>query len=143
MIFNRSKLVEQIGERLRGLRKQIDFSTNEMARRVGLSRSGYYKQESGRSLPRLETLNTLQQEYDISMDWLFFNKGPVRFREKSVTKDEPKGIDPENLSPHVLELIEYMEKDPRLQHEILVQFFKYKEQKENPNPTQSSIKEKL
>lgn len=67
------------------------------------------------------------------MDWLFFNKGPVHFREKEANENEPAGLNLEKLSPYVRELIEYMEKDPLLQHEILVQFFKYKEKKENPN----------
>lgn len=131
MIFNRDKLVVEIGGRLMMLRAQFKFSAIDMARRLGLSRSGYYKQERGNTLPRLEILNALHREYDISMDWLLFNRGPMYFREKVELEGEA-GSTPDKLSPHVRELIEYMEKDPLLEHEVLVQFFKYKERKENP-----------
>lgn len=133
MTFNRDKAVAAVGGRLNRLRSRFNFNLGEMARRLGLSRSGYYKEESGLALPKLEALNVLQQEYDISMDWLLFDKGPVYFREKVAIEEEPKGLNLEKLSPYVGELLEYMEKDPLLQHEVLVQFFKYKEKKEHPN----------
>ena len=41
-----------------------------MAQRLGLKQKTYYKNEVGLALPCIETLPRLQNEFDISMDWL-------------------------------------------------------------------------
>jgi hypothetical protein len=74
------------------------------------------------------------------MDWLIFNKGPMHYGERQPEKgDEKKALNLETVSPHVQELLEYMERDPLLQHEVLVHFYKYKERKAN----QGSVPEEV
>jgi transcriptional regulator with XRE-family HTH domain len=108
-----------------------------MARKLELSRSGYYKNEGGLAFPRLETLDILQRNYDISMDWFIFNKGPVHFKEKQPESppepgkaEEKETPATENISDDVRELLEYMDQDRLLKHEVLVYFYKYREKKE-------------
>jgi transcriptional regulator with XRE-family HTH domain len=140
MAFNRRRLIVEIGQRLRRLREQLNYSLDQMAAKFGLSKSGYFKNENGRRFPGLDTLNLLQRDMDISMDWLIFNKGPVHYKEK-VPQPQPQP-EPEkaagketpaleNVGPDVRELLEYMEHDRLLKHEVLVYFYKYKEKKEH------------
>jgi transcriptional regulator with XRE-family HTH domain len=138
MAFKRAVLLKQIGRRLRGLRKQLNYSLEEMAVKLGRSKSGYFKNENGLTIPGLATMYRLQADFDISMDWLIFNKGPVHYQDKQpepeperVEEDEKKTEDLENISADVRELLEYMERDRLLAHEVLVYFYKYKERKEH------------
>ncbi|MCP5050792.1 MAG: helix-turn-helix transcriptional regulator [bacterium] len=82
MKFNRDSLNRQVGRRLRQLRKQFNRSLDEMAKKMGVSKSAYYKNEGGLHIPDWKTLNLLQSEYNISLDWLIFNKGPRNFQTK-------------------------------------------------------------
>lgn len=145
MTFNRDRLVYEIGRRLRKLREQLKFSPNQMAAKLGLSSSGYFKNEHGRRFPGLDTLNLLQQDWDISMDWFIFNKGPVLYKEKQPEpktpaepgKTETKSLTPDDVGADVYELLEYMRQDRLLKHEVLVYFYKYKEKKGHQKPAES------
>lgn len=134
MTFNRYRIIGAIGQRLRKLREQLNYSQSQMAGLMGLSESGYLKNEHGTRLPGLAVLDRIQGEWDISMDWFLFNKGPMYFPEKS-PDPEPSasktGEFPSSppLSPELVHLLEYMDRDPLLKHEILVYFYKYKESK--------------
>ncbi|NIM17322.1 MAG: helix-turn-helix domain-containing protein [Candidatus Aminicenantes bacterium] len=136
MAFKRAVLLKEIGRRLRGLRKQLNYSLEEMAGKLGRSKSGYFKNENGITLPSLATMHHLQADLDISMDWLIFNKGPIHYQDKQpepqrVEEDEKKTKDLENISADVWELLAYMERDRLLAHEVFVYFYKYKERKEH------------
>ncbi len=118
----------------------IYCTSGEMARKLGLSKSGYYKNENGITFPRLDTLDLLQRDFDISMDWLIFNKGPMHYGERLPEKRyEKKFLNLEKVSSHVRELLEYMEREPLLQHEVLVHFYKYKERKTHPGSVSAEV----
>jgi transcriptional regulator with XRE-family HTH domain len=55
----------------------------EMAARLGITFSGYYKNEHAETLPSVSSLKRLSDDFHISMDWLFFNKGPMHYEEKT------------------------------------------------------------
>ncbi len=130
MALHKLEFLEIVGRQMLKLRKHLNYSCGEMSRKLGLSGSGYYKNENGITFPRVDTLDLLQRDFDISMDWLIFNKGPMLYGERHPEKrDEKEFLNLEKLSSHVRELLEYMERDPLLQHEVLVHFYKYKERK--------------
>jgi len=54
-------------------------------------------------------------------------------------EDEKKFLNLETVSSHVRELLEYMERDPLLQHEVLVHFYKYKERKAHQGPVSVEV----
>ena len=97
-----------------------------MARVLGLKSSGYSKNESGDTLPGLTTLNLLQKNFDISIDWLLFNKGAMYFKDKPSL--EKQTFDFVSQSQELGELMKSMEHDPQLRHEILAYFYRYKNQ---------------
>ena len=72
----------KVGERLAQIRKMLNYTSRQMATRLGITDSGYSRNESGENLPGISSLRVLQKEYDISIDWLFFNKGPMHYKSK-------------------------------------------------------------
>ena len=123
-------LLENLGRRLRRVRKQLNYSLGEMAGKLGVSKSGYYKNEKGITFPGVLTLDHLQWAYDISMDWLIFNKGPVFYKEKLPELSPQETLD---ISSDVREMLEQMAHDRLLEHEVLAFFYKYKENKHQGN----------
>jgi transcriptional regulator with XRE-family HTH domain len=132
MAINRKESLQEIGKRLRRVRKQLNYSLERMAGKLGISQSGYYKNEGRITLPRLNTLYRLFNDFDISLDWLLFDQGPMHYKEKrpgiesadGKKKNGTLGLD--DKSSEVRELLEAMDRDPLLRHELLVYFYKYK-----------------
>lgn len=118
--MDRKSLLREIGERLRKLREPFNFSQNQMADYLGAYRSSYSRYESGRFSPQLISLYRLAMANDVSLDWLIANRGPMLYSEK-----EKPGVGP--LGEDVDELLEHMKHIPLLRHEVLVLFYKFKE----------------
>ncbi|MCP5102815.1 MAG: helix-turn-helix transcriptional regulator [bacterium] len=130
MLKHDRALLQGAGLRLREVREQLRFSPVEMAARMGIKAGSYYKNENGETFPGLRTLARLQKDFDISMDWLIFNKGPMNFKEKQLEKKgETKTPGIEKNTQEMKELFNQMEQDPRLRHEVLAYFYKYQENK--------------
>ncbi|MCP5105093.1 MAG: hypothetical protein GY950_17020 [bacterium] len=122
MAFHRTQFTPGIGARMAIVRKQLNYTRHEMGAILGMRHSGYYKNEAGETFPSANTLFWFQKEYDISMDWLLFNKGPMRFKQKP-------SPGPKDQFPELQELIGDMEQDTLLMHEILAYYLKYKTKK--------------
>lgn len=137
MAINRNVMLQEIGKRLRRVRKGLNYSLEEMSRKLGVSKSGYYKNEGGITFPQLNTLHLLFHDFNISLDWLIFNQGPMYYKDKqqeielagSKKRNETLGL--EEKSPEVRELLDTMEHDPLLRHELLVYFYKYKNRRKS------------
>jgi transcriptional regulator with XRE-family HTH domain len=125
----KQKTIQGIGGRLSIIRKYLGFSIPQMAGALGLSYDGYYKNESNQASPGYFTLQRLQQNHDVSMDWLMFGKGPMFFNNKPLSTETLLGS-AANF-PELKELMNAMEQDVQLRHEILVYYYKYKN---NKNP---------
>jgi transcriptional regulator with XRE-family HTH domain len=87
MEMNRKKILQAAGEKLAQLRKLKDYSRPQMASYLGISGSGYNKNEYGTTFPALESLFRLAMEDNISLDWFFFSKGPMKYNEKERTAE--------------------------------------------------------
>ena len=83
MEFKKSTLKRQTALKLIDLRKQLNYSKKEMAAYFGITVGAYYKNENGNFLPGIKSLHRLSTDHDISMDWFIFDKGPMKFTEKS------------------------------------------------------------
>jgi transcriptional regulator with XRE-family HTH domain len=118
--MDRKSLLREIGERLRKARELFKFSQNEMADYLGAYRSSYSRYEAGRFSPQMISLYRLAMANDFSLDWLIANRGPMFYSEKEKTGVGPLGED-------VDELMEHMKHIPLLRHEVLVLFYKFKE----------------
>lgn len=137
--MNMKDLTKEVAYKMRKIRQSLKCSNSQMAAKLGVERSTYNRNEEGRTLPGISTLLKLGNYYDISLDWLLRNKGPMYCKEKIVEKEkevkieEPKP-DPfakvlETLGDEAKELLEHMERIPLLRYEVLVLFHKFKEER--------------
>jgi transcriptional regulator with XRE-family HTH domain len=146
MEMNRKKVLQAAGDKLTQLRKLKDYTRPQMASYLGITGSGYNKNENGTTLPALETMFRLAMEDQISMDWFIFSKGPMYYNdkersaeieelkkqlalktesEKAIQADSKKADGPD-IKPEIKELIEHMESIPLLYHEILSHYQRFK-----------------
>ena len=82
MEFDRKTLLRSSASKLRKLREHFGFTRKEMAEYFRVNRTAYHKNENGDNLPGLPSLHRLSKDHDISMDWYFFDKGPMVFKDK-------------------------------------------------------------
>jgi len=82
MFARDDKLITEVGVRLQQVRKRAGISKEEMALRMGITTGAYIKNERGLNFPGLVTLRRLARDFDISMDWLIFNKEPMHYKKK-------------------------------------------------------------
>ncbi|MDQ1353554.1 MAG: Helix-turn-helix protein [Acidobacteriota bacterium] len=131
-IRTRSFLAD-LSRRLKSIRDEYRYTRQEMAEKLGLSRSNYYKNESGVSLPKVDTFYRLHTDFDISIDWFLFGSLPKHNKDKQslpVEEKKPGGL--ENELADARELLDAMAQDPVLRHEVLLNFYKYKNNKTIP-----------
>lgn len=136
----KGKHLFEIGQRLNTIRNEAGLTRRMMALKLGIHKKSYYKHECGVSLPCFETLHRLQTEFDISMDWLLFKNGPIHTKEKqTIVVEEKKTTDLENKFPDARELLDAMEHDNVLLHEVMLYFYKYKQDQETRVQSQTSL----
>ena len=92
MKINKREFSRELGRRLRMVRRQLGFSRPELAERFGISPNALGKNEHGDSVPNAQTLHRLASDFDISMDWLFFNKGPMYHKDKKTMEEMEQEI---------------------------------------------------
>jgi len=163
MKFNKRDILRKTGVRLRKVRGQLGYTRSEMAARLGITVNGYRKNESGECFPNPQSLFRLSSEYDVSMDWLYFNKGTMYHKEmkrlEDLEKAEPEGLEQQladckvqledleqetaairQAAPDVKEMVIHMEQYPILYHELLLHFHQFV--KENPQDQTGKKKKK-
>jgi transcriptional regulator with XRE-family HTH domain len=135
------KVARKIGLKLKSMRQQEKWSKSQMAVRLGITPGGYIKNETGENSPGIKTLHLLWKEFDISMNWLFFDDGP-KFRkdyqkekiELQQTVEKLEGelaalreiVSAKTMQPEVKELLKCMEQLPVLFYDIMFHFQKCK-----------------
>ena len=73
---------EQIAERLQKIRKEHGYSQEQLADELGVSRQAVSKWERGEASPDTDNLIALARLYNISIDYLLFEKLPEEFKEE-------------------------------------------------------------
>lgn len=67
--------IESLGSRLRNARNSTGLSQAEVEKETGILRTKIAKIELGKQNPDCETLGTLADFYEVSVDWLLGTKG--------------------------------------------------------------------
>ncbi|MCP4213677.1 MAG: helix-turn-helix transcriptional regulator [bacterium] len=86
--MKRTAYKQEVGKRLESLRKHLRFNVGMMAARMGISVWSYRQYVTGNHTPRLPSLRNLVREYNFSLDWLFFGKGTMFFRDAEMAVKE-------------------------------------------------------
>lgn len=152
MELNKKNMFKEAGIHLAEFRKKLEYSRGQMAAYLGLNNNAYYKKETGISLPSFDTLYQLAMKNNLSLDWFFFNRGPMNYDEKEksqeiellkaqleqaqkklleLEKDKGQQNQKEmmattHIKPEIKELIEAMELTPLLYYEILAKYQRFK-----------------
>ena len=122
-MLERRKLVKEISLRIRKMRETLRSSPDSMAAHMGVARSSYNKYEYGEAFPGPIGLNALVNNFDISLDWLVANKGPMFYKGKAQMAED------ENMAAvmgDVKDLLAHMERIPLLRYEVLTVFHRFK-----------------
>lgn len=90
--------IEQIAQRLKGLRDALDFSVEEMAQKLGISPEEYVRFESGKSDIPMSFLCQIAQEFNIETAALLSGDEP-RMASYSITRKD-KGISIERVKAY-------------------------------------------
>jgi len=122
--------------RLRELREELNLTPGEMALKLNIDRTTYYKYEKGHLFCSTAALGHLYNDLGISLDWFFFGNGSKYRAEREqpappveVVETKPHAV--EEIMPDVKELLDYMVKDAELRHEVMRNFYVYKRNKES------------
>jgi transcriptional regulator with XRE-family HTH domain len=144
-IMRRHKNLSGVASRMRILRKQNKLTVQQMASQLGKGPNGYRKYERGEYFPPLQVQVYLSENFDISLDWLLLNKGPMLRSEvekalqenkqpKAEKMEEKTGPEPEVppdavivTSPEIKELLQYMEENPLFKFQLLGHFYRHKQ----------------
>lgn len=108
MRIKKDDMVAAVGGRLKYIRQGLHLNQTEMAQKLGLSQSAYYKKECGYTLPGIFTLLYLHDKMNISLDWLLLGRGPVYYRDKQMVSRElkEKANNLKNDLPEFLKLLD-------------------------------------
>ena len=141
--MTRKEILAKLADKLKKIRHAQKLDVNSMATKLRIDKSTYHRNERGLSLPEALTLYSLGENFNISLDWLIREKGPMYFTEERPVKIvekiiEKKEEEKEPPKPHTLppilqdleddlkELFESMQKYPQIRYEILAHFLKLK-----------------
>lgn len=119
---------EEIGMRLKEVRKELNLTQDEINKKTGLSIGFISEIENGKKRPSSVLLVFLAEQYNANINYILTGKGNKIFREGLLEKSRKLdfGKDKESIE----ELLYYLENDDLARHSILTSFLKFK--KENP-----------
>jgi transcriptional regulator with XRE-family HTH domain len=134
---------------MRAIRTEKGLTVKELSTQLGVGPNDYRKYESAVYTPPVHIQVMLAQKYNISMDWLILDKGPMyrdqietalRQSEKFKKESQPKTVQaggedvPSDAvvvtSPEIKDLVRFMEENPVYKFQLLSDFYKYKQETE-------------
>jgi transcriptional regulator with XRE-family HTH domain len=146
--------LNDIRSRFTAIRKERNLTRPQMAAELNVSSNNYNKYESGLYFPSFKTLAILTGKFDISVDWLIYNKGAMHFStiEKALRENKQLKQDLQEASaraeafareaeafarsgeqdaeivtdPEIKELIRYLEDNPLFKYQLLIYFHRRK-----------------
>ncbi|MCK4762113.1 MAG: helix-turn-helix transcriptional regulator [Candidatus Aminicenantes bacterium] len=104
---------DEIGRRLRQVRKSLDFTLKEMGEMSGFVVSAISEMELGKKRILSEYLNLLAGKFRVNLNWVFTGKGSMFLPGYELTWDFGKD------NKEVAELLYLLENSSYFRHEIL------------------------
>ncbi|MCU0286834.1 MAG: helix-turn-helix domain-containing protein [Acidobacteria bacterium] len=129
--MSRKEFAKEVGLKIEKIRKLNHISVTNMAQSLYVNRVTYVRNESGLAIPNFFTLYHLGSDFNVSLDWLLLDEGPMMRTQKSAKQEEKPAVDPLTVHPvtgEIKELLVHMDKIPLLRYEILAQFHRFKEE---------------
>ncbi|WP_208601800.1 helix-turn-helix domain-containing protein [Parageobacillus thermantarcticus] len=104
----------KLGEKLKYLRKQHNWTQEQLAQHLNISRSQISKWENGELLPDVQSLEKLSNLYEVSVDFLI---------GKHTTKEELLRemnllYQTDHIDEKMLDIIDYFKQNPNMEETI-------------------------
>jgi transcriptional regulator with XRE-family HTH domain len=122
----KNELKKEIGQRMRKLRKTLGYTQEQIVENFNIGRANYSRIEKGEVHPGALILSTLQNKFNVSLDWLICNNGKMFLRERDESAPETIA-DFGPAHAEVREMLHYMEMSPMVRHALLGFFLEYKQ----------------
>ena len=123
--MSEKELRKEISIRFKKMRKALDISQEKLGTHLGVARPSYTNYESGYTFPGLEALGVLANNFDVSLDWLIANKGPMFYKGKGkLRQQEENGL--AELPGDMKELFDLMVRVPLLHYQMMTHFLIFK-----------------
>ena len=74
-----------LGEKLKNLRKKLNLTLKDQCELLGVSLNSVYRWEHNLAIPRMSTLNTLADFYNVSLEWLLLQNVRKNWLAPAVT----------------------------------------------------------
>ena len=82
MIFitlrTKTMLAGKISEKIKNLRKQNDWTQEELSKKMGIKQPQFNRWETGKLCPSLPALRKLSELFDVSLDALVFDEKDIK-----------------------------------------------------------------
>jgi DNA-binding XRE family transcriptional regulator len=114
-------LKEEVGKRLRQIRRHFGYQQDRMAQLIEISKVTYGKNERGLHLPETLTLVSLHKQLGVSVEWLLFNRGSMFWKGEP---QEKSSVD--FFTQEVEEMIDLMKRIPLLRHSVMMHYQQFK-----------------
>jgi transcriptional regulator with XRE-family HTH domain len=120
MSSDNDKPKKDIGKRIQDIRTALDLKQEQLANRLGCSRSNLSQVENGLILPGFTILAALRKKFNVSVDWLLTGEGSMFIHEK---EKELYLLDFGKDTDEIKEMLEEMKESPVLKYRMLSDFF--------------------
>lgn len=118
----KNELKKEVGRRLYQFRKEIGLTQRELVASLDIGNANYSRIERGEVFPGIPMLQTLQNEFNLSSDWLILNQGGM-FRG---SEEKDQYIRLADYGEDIRDLLYHMAKIPMVKHMVLSYYLKYK-----------------
>ena len=120
----KEQLKQEIGTRMREVRKALGFTQEKMVENFDIGRANYSRIEKGEVFPNPSMLNILRTKFNVSLDWLITNNDSMFIPETG--ERYKKEVDPSDYPDEIQDLLKHMKEIPMIKHAVLGYFLEYK-----------------
>lgn len=106
--------MKKLAENLKYLRKQQNWTQEELAQRLNISRSQITKWENGDQIPDLVSLEKLSTLYGVSIDYLIGKQ----LLKKDILREVNRMYQTNNINDSMLDIINYLKQNPEMEKAI-------------------------
>jgi len=115
--------IKAVGLRLKNVRKSKNLGIEAMGKALNVTGDIYYNYETGKTMVNLEALGALRERFDISMDWILFNRGPMSLSDREVLDNVL--MEGGNIGEEMKSFLLLMNKDPVFKYQQLGNYYEY------------------
>ncbi|MGE5342093.1 MAG: helix-turn-helix domain-containing protein [Candidatus Omnitrophota bacterium] len=113
---NRAELRKTIAARLKTIRRERDMTQDQFVSAFDIGRANYSRCETGEIFPNCLVLYQLCTEFDISLNWLIGDVGPMHIN------DLPERDQDREREEDIELLIRHLDRIPVLYHRVMALF---------------------